>query len=378
MIPKLTRRELGLIALAATIPHIGRAADGPIKIGQVASATGAAAEIGQLGRNGAQLALAEVNATGVLGRRLELVTEDDQTSNPGAVLAFSRLAGQSDIVAMLGPTRSTQVQAISPDVERAGRPVLVGGSDPSLTQQGNKMLFRCRPSDLYSAKVIAAFGVQDLKGKKWAIVASTDTFGSNGSKALVTELAALGVTPVLIQGYTNQATDYTAVVLAVRQSGADILSSYFTLDTDMGIFARQIRQLGISMPWVGSAAIASTTAMNLAGRALYGTYGVADYTVEASSASRSYAGHYQAAYGKLPDFQSAWTYDAVHLLARAIQAAGSTDPQAIRTALAATRGYPGAEGEYNFDDKGDGLRGYNIVRNEDGKIVFSKRIELKS
>jgi len=374
---KLTRRSLGFAAATLAASHRGRAADDTIKIGVVSTATGAAAEIGRLGLNGARQALEDVNAKGVLGRKLELVTEDDQTTNPGAVLAFSRLASRSDIVAFLGPPRSTQVQAISPDAQKAGRPVLFGGTDPSLTQQGNKWLFRCRPSDLYSAKVIAEFGAGDLKRQKWAIVYSTDTFGSNGSKTLVAALDTLGIKPVLMQGYTNQAADYTAVVLAVRQSGADIIASYFTLETDLGIFARQLRQLGVTVPWIGTPSIVSTSAMNLAGRALYGTYGVADYALEASPAAHAFGERYQALYKSLPDLQSAWTFDAVHLIARGIADAGTTEPEAIRAALVAIRGYQGAEGEYNFDEKGDGLRGYNVVKNEDGKIVFNRRIELK-
>ena len=378
MTPGLTRRSLGLAATAMlAAPSLARAADGTIRIGVVSTATGAAAEIGKLGLNGARQALDEVNARGVLGRKLELVTEDDQTTNPGAVLAFSRLASQADIVAVLGPPRSTQVQAISPDVQKAGRPVLFGGTDPSLTQQGNRWLFRCRPSDLYSAKVIAEFGAVDLKRQKWAIVHSTDTFGSNGSKTLLGALDALGIKPVLLQGYTNQAADYTAVVLAIRQSGADVIASYFTLETDLGIFARQLRQLGVTIPWIGTPSIVSTSAMNLAGRALHGTYGVADYALDASPASRAFGERYQALYKSLPDLQSAWTFDAVHLIARAITDAGSTEPEAVRAALVAVRGHQGAEGEYNFDDKGDGLRGYNVVKNEDGKIVFNRRIELK-
>ena len=166
-------------------------------------------------------------------------------------------------------------------------------------------------------------------------------------------------------------------MLAVRQSGADILASYFTLETDLGIFARQLRQLGAALPWIGTPSIVSTSAMNLAGRALFGTYGVADYALDASPASRAFGERYQAQYKSLPDLQSAWTFDAVNLIARAVGDAGSTDPDKLRAALVALRGYQGAEGEYNFDEKGDGLRGYNVVKNEDGRSVFNKRIELK-
>ena len=373
----LTRRGFALSTAAVlATPHIARAAD-PLKIGAVFPSTGPAAEAGRFQLNGARQALEMVNEKGVLGRKMELVVEDDQTTNPGAVLAFSRLASQTDIPAFIGSIRSTQIHAMAPDVLKIGKPMMIGGTDPTLTHMGNRWLFRFRPNDSYSGKVIAEFGVADLKKQKWAIVYSTDAFGTNGGKALEEALKAKGITPVLMQGYTNQASDYTAVVLAVRQSGADIVGSYFTFEGDLGIFARQLRQLGVTIPWVGSPSIVNTTAMNLAGRALFGTYGVADYAVDATPASKAFGDRYQSLYKAVPDNQSSWTFDAVNLLGRAINDAGSADAEKIRTAMLAIRGYAGAEGEYNFDANGDGLRGYNIVKNDGGKIVFDRRIEVK-
>jgi branched-chain amino acid transport system substrate-binding protein len=373
----LTRRSLALGASAIlAAPRLARAAD-TIKIGCVFPSTGPAAEAGKFQLNGAKLALEDVNKKGVLGKQVELIVEDDQTTNPGAVLAFSRLSSQTDIAAFIGSIRSTQVEAMAPDVLKIGKPMMIGGTSPTLTHMGNKWLFRCRPNDSYSGKVIAQYGVEDLKKQKWAIVYSTDAFGSNGGKALEEALKAKGITPVLMQPYTNNASDFSAVVLAVRQSGADILSSYFTFEGDLGIFARQLRQLGVRIPWVGSPSIVNTTALNLAGPALYGTYGVADYAIDATPASKAFGDRYQAAYKTMPDNQSSWTFDALTLLGRAINEAGSTDPEKIRAALAATKGFAGAEGEYTFDANGDGLRGYNIVRNDNGKIVFDRRIDVK-
>jgi branched-chain amino acid transport system substrate-binding protein len=372
----ITRRSLALgTAAVLAAPRIARAAD-PLKVGCVFPSTGPAAEAGQFQLNGAKLALEMVNEKGVLGRKMELVTEDDQTTNPGAVLAFSRLSAQADIAAFIGSVRSTQVDAMGPDVMKVGKPMMIGGTSPTLTHMGNKWFFRCRPNDSYSGKVIARYGVEDLKKKKWAVVYSTDAFGTNGAKALEDSLKALGVTPVLMQGYTNQASDYTAVVLAVRQSGADILGSYFTFESDLGIFARQVRQLGVRIPWIGSPSITNTTALNLAGPALFGTYGVADYAVDATPASKAFGDKYMAIYKKVPDNQSSWTFDAVNILGLAINNAGSTDPNKIRDAILAIKGFEGAEGTYNFDANGDGLRGYNVVKNDAGKIVFDRRIDV--
>jgi branched-chain amino acid transport system substrate-binding protein len=327
-------------------------------------------------RNGIALAVDAINAKGgVLGRQIQTVVADDQTTNPGAVLAFSKLASDDSMVAFIGSIRSTQVQAMAPGVLKMGKPMMIGGTDPRLTHQGNKWLFRCRPNDSFSGRVIADFGVNTLQKKNWAVVHSTDAFGTGGKGAMTDALGAMKITPVLVQGYSNQQADFTPVVLAVKQSGADIMTSYFTFEPDIAVFARQLRQLGVRIPWVGSPSIASPVTMGLAKNALYGTYGVADFLVDANPQSKAFAAAYAKKYNNgEPD--SGWTYDGLHILALAINTAKSTDPEKIRAAIVAIKGYKGTEGEYNYDENGDGLHGYNIEQNVDGKTVFSKHIEF--
>lgn len=378
---KLTRREFAAgIAAGIAAPYLIKSANAQgatIKIGMCAPVTGPAAESGGYAIKGAKLALEAVNkAGGILGKQGELIVEDDQTTNPGIVLAFSKLASQPDIVGFLGSIRSTQVHAMAPDVIKLGKPVMIGGTDPNLTHMGNQWLFRCRPNDSYSGRVIAEYGVSTLGKKKWAVLHSTDAFGTAGGKALTEALTKAGAPPVLDQGYANQSQDFTPVVLAIKQSGADILGSYFTFENDLGIFARQLRQLGVNIPWVGSPSIVNITALKLAGPALYNTYGVADYAENSSEGSKAFGKIYRDAVKVAPDNQSSWTFDAINVLSAAINKAGSTDPGKIREAILSTKKFAGAEGEYNFDQNGDGLHGYNIVKNEKGAITFDKHIEF--
>ncbi|KJC33463.1 ABC transporter substrate-binding protein [Bradyrhizobium sp. LTSP857] len=378
---KLTRRDFATgIAAGIAAPYLIKSANAQaatLKIGMCAPVTGPAAESGGYAIKGARLALEAVNkAGGILGKQGELIVEDDQTTNPGIVLAFSKLASQPDIVGFLGSIRSTQVHAMAPDVIKLGKPVMIGGTDPNLTHMGNQWLFRCRPNDSYSGRVIAEFGVNTLGKKKWAVLHSTDAFGTAGGKALSGALEKLGAPSVLDQGYANQSQDFTPVVLAIKQSGADILGSYFTFENDLGIFARQLRQLGVNIPWVGSPSITNVTALKLAGPALYNTYGVADYAEDSSEGSKAFSKIYRDAVKVAPDNQSSWTFDAINVLSAAINKAGSTDPGKIREAILATKKFAGAEGEYNFDQNGDGLHGYNVVKNEKGNIVFDKHIEF--
>ena len=370
----LIRAVVWAFGCALALP--GLAAD-PIRIGLVDELSGPQAEAGVLTLKGTRLAIDEINAAGgVMGRQIELIVEDNASTNPGTVLAYSKLVGQGNIAAVIGPLRSTQVQAASPTIAAAKVPAFIGGSDPSLTRVNNPWIFRIRPNDLFSSKVMAEYAVKVLKGKKIAIIHSTDTFGAGGKNALVEALKALGVEPVTIQGYTNNSQDFTAIVLAIKKSGADVLTSYMTNAPDVGIFAKQLRQLGLTQPWIGSASLATDTALKLAGEALWGTYTVSDFVIEANDESKAYARKFRATHNADPDLFSAWAYGAVYLIKHAIEGAKSTDHEAMRKALLATRGFKGVEGTYDFEPNGDAVHGYNVVKNEKGKIVFIQRIDF--
>ena len=378
MVLMVTRRGLALgAACLAAAPRYARAADGTIKIGAMTPLTGAAVEAGKLQQNGIRIALEAVNRMGVLGRKFEIVTEDDQTTNPGAARSFGRLAARPDIAAIIGPSRSEQVNAVEGEARKLGKPFMFGGTDPTLTQRDNPWLFRCRPSASYSATIIAEFGFGQLQKSKWAIVSSAEAFGISASKALQAALAERSITPVLVESCPNQTADFSQVVKAVGASGADILVTFITLEADVGLFGRQLRQAGVMLPWVGSPSITSVQARTIAGDALFGSFGIADYALDGTPTSGVFGNKYNALFGAVPDHQAAYAHDAVLLLARAITAANGTEPDRVRTALLAIKGFAAAEGEYNFDDKGEGLRGYNIVKNEKGELVFDRRIEVE-
>ncbi|HEX7932663.1 MAG TPA: ABC transporter substrate-binding protein [Paraburkholderia sp.] len=370
-----TTASTAALALASS-PALAAA---PITFGMMTESTGPSSEAGIYQANGAKLALDEINkAGGVLGHQLELRDEDNQSTNPGSVLAMSKLTSAGNLSALIATVRSTQIQAISPTVMRARLPILVGGTDVGLTHANNPWIFRARPNDGYSAKVIADYGVNTMKLKKWAVVYSTDAFGNGGKNNLTEALKAAGITPVIVQGFTSNSQDFTPIVLAVKNSGADIVATYIANSTDVAIFGKQLRQLGVKAAWIGSPSVSTATAMKLGSDALYGSYSIADFSPDSSPEAQAYAQKYRAAYKVEPDFYSAWAYDSVKLLALAIKNANSTKPDDIAKALHEIKGYKGVEGGYTFDKNGDGLHGYNIVKNDSGKIVFVKHIDFNN
>ena len=377
------RTRLGWVAVIAGVVFVlasvglASAQAKPIKIGQIIPITGEAAESGKYHKQGAEIAVDKINAAGgINGRKIQIVLEDDQTTNPGGVAALQKLLEDKEIPVILGSIRSTQVQAILPTINEAKIPVAIGGTNYGLTHAGSQWVFRFRPHDGMSAKVIAKFMIEEQKQKKVGIVHASDAFGNGGRDMLTPAVKELGGEVLFTQGYNNQEKDFTAVVQGLKKSGATGLGTYMTFSTDLGIFARQLKQQGVQVKWVGSPSITALDGRNLAGDALYGTYGVTDFHVEASPASKAFAQAYKAKFNQEPDLYAAWCYDAVIVFAEAMKKAPDLKPENLRKAILGIQKFPGAEGEYNFDQNGDGLDHYHIVQNENGSIKYFKTLRV--
>ena len=131
------------------------------------------------------------------------------------------------------------------------------------------------------------------------------------------------------------------------------------------------------MKWVGSPSITAVDSRNLAGDALYGTFAVADFHVDASPTSKAFAAAYTAKYGKEPDFYASWCYDAVIVFAEAMKKSPDLKPENLRKAILGIKKLPGAESEYNFDKIGDGLDSYHVVQNDKGVIKMVKTLQVE-
>ncbi|MBV8589336.1 MAG: ABC transporter substrate-binding protein [Acetobacteraceae bacterium] len=374
----ITRRSAMLVGATSVLAPRGRVWSAEaIVIGQIAPLSGGGAASGPSHVNGARLAADKINAAGgVLGKRLELVVEDGLSTPAGAMAAFSRLRRRGDVSAILGATRSVEMHAINPEALNANRPVLFGATDPVLTQLGNPWFFRCQPSDLYSARAMAEFGVDTLGKRNWAILRSSDPFGTSGGALLRAALDKLDARVALELTYTNQQGDFPALARAVARSDADLLASYVSFEPDQVAIARAVHAAGLRLPWIGSQFITARAVLAQVGDILSGTYGMAAFHPDANPEAQAFARDYEQAFGAQPDFFAAWPFDAVTILAHALATAGTTEPGPVRRAILATSGLRGAEGEFNFNAKGDGLHGYNLVRNEDGRIVFLRRFNF--
>jgi branched-chain amino acid transport system substrate-binding protein len=382
---KLARKNFlaatGAAATTAVVgfPAIVGAAPEPIRLGTVPCLTGSNALLGQQEHEGISLAVEEINARpGKVydGRPFEVVEEDATNDNQSAVAALNKLLGEN-IVAVICPVLSTQIQAMAPVMKTHEIPWMTGGTAVKNTQLGVPGLFRLRASDAITAAGMTNFAVKDKKAKKVAILHASDAFGTGGADQIVLDLKKMGMDPVSNEQYPKDAKDYTAEILKVKQSGADALLLYIQNPSDTTIILKQIRSLGLTIPLIGSPSLTNQTAMETAGKDANGAYGAVDFIVGFNS---NVATHFLTAfynkYHHLPDVGtgSGWVYDAVYMLADTYKKQKSTDPKQTIASLKGVKGWEGVLGTFNADSEGNMVHSVSIGQIEDSKLHLVKKV----
>ncbi|BDE06746.1 ABC transporter substrate-binding protein [Vulcanimicrobium alpinum] len=382
---KLDRKNFlaagGAAAAAASFgfPAVVRAAGEPIRLGGIPCLTGSNALLGQQEHEGLTLAIEEINARpGKVydDRPFELVEEDATNDNQSAVSALNKLLGEN-VVAIVCPVLSTQVQAMAPVMKTHEIPWMTGGTAVKNTQLGVTSMFRLRASDGITAAAMTNFAVKEKKAKKIAIMHASDAFGTGGADQIVQNLQKLGMTPVANEQYPKDAKDFTAEILKVKQSGADALLMYIQNPSDTAIILKQIRSLGLSIPIVGSPSLANQTAMETAGKDANGAYSAVDFIVGFNS---NKATHFLTAFYRKfhhqPDVGtgSGWVYDAVYMLADTYRKQKSTDPAKTIASLKAVKNWEGVLGTFDADGEGNMVHSVSIGQIADQKLHLVKKV----
>jgi branched-chain amino acid transport system substrate-binding protein len=360
-------------------PAIVGAAPEPIRLGSIPCLTGSNALLGQQEHEGIALAVEEINARpGKVydGRPFEIVEEDATNDNQSAVSALNKLLGEN-VVAIVCPVLSTQVQAMAPVMKTHEIPWMTGGTAVKNTQLGVPGMFRLRGSDGITAAGMTNFAVKDKKGKKIAILHASDAFGTGGADQIVMNLKNMGMTPVANEQYPKDAKDFTAEILKIKQAQPDVVLMYIQNPSDTAVILKQIKSLGLTAPIVGSPSLGNQTAMETAGKDAYGTYAAVDFILGFNS---NVATHFLTAffrkYHHLPDVGtgSGWVYDAVYMLADTYKKQKSTDPKTTIASLKGIKKWDGVLGTFSADSEGNMIHSVSIGQNVDGKLRLVKKV----
>jgi branched-chain amino acid transport system substrate-binding protein len=350
-----------------------------IKIGEFASLTGKEATFGQSSHEGTLLAVEEVNAAGgVLGKQLELVYEDNRSTPGESATIAKKLITRDKVVAILGEVASGRSLEVAPIAQASKIPMISPSStNPKVTETGD-FIFRVCFTDPFQGKLLAEFAQRTLKVKKLAILSDVAAPYSVGLAQYVREpFVAEGGEIVGEEKYTGGDKDFKAQLTKIKGMNPEaiLVPGYYN---DVGLIVAQARQLGITVPLFGGDGWEAPELIQIAGAdALVGTYYSTHFSPESTDPlSQKFVAAYKAKYsGKVPDAMAALGYDSVLVLVDAIKRAGSTDGQAVRDALAATKDFPGATGNTTLDEKRDAAKPAVVITVKDGKFQYLETIK---
>jgi branched-chain amino acid transport system substrate-binding protein len=369
---KKSIRLLPLLALAAAT-H----AQDTIKIGEYASLTGKEAGFGQTSHHGVVLAVEEINAKGgVLGKKLELAYEDNQTKPGESATAAKKLISRDKVVALIGEVASGRSLEAAPVAQAARIPMVApAATNPKVTQTGN-YIFRVCFIDPFQGTVMAKFAKEDLKAKKVAILFSVSNAYSVGLAKFFRETFTAGGGQIVTEkNFSEGDKDFRAQLTAVKSSGADavFVPSYYT---EAALLVRQARELGINVPFIGGDGWEDEQLLKIGGEALNGCYYSTHFSSEDTApAVVDFVKRYKARWnGEVPGAFSALGYDAVYVLADAIKRAGTTDGPKLRDALAATKNFNGVTGNTTINKDRDATKPATIIAIKGGKLGFLKTV----
>jgi len=333
-----------LLTLVATTMLTGVASAQSIKIGLTGPYTGGSASMGVSMRDGAKLAVSEINkAGGVMGRPLLIIERDDEAKNEVGVQIAQELINKEQVVATLGFINTGVALASQRFYQEAEIPVLNNVATGTLItgqflppKEKANYIFRMSANDTIQSAMIVEEAIKRRGFKAPAILADSTNYGQLGRSDLEAALAKAGVKAVAVEKFNIGDTDMTSQLLRAKSANADVILTY-GIGPELAQIANGMAKLGWKLPLIGSWTLAMATFIDNAGANADGASMPQTFIQTPNTPKRkAFIEAYQAAY-KVDRFPSpvsaAQGYDSVYVLAAAITQAKSTDGPKIRAAL---------------------------------------------
>jgi branched-chain amino acid transport system substrate-binding protein len=360
----------------------GASSSDEILIGHVASLTGDTATFGTSADEGIRLALEEVNAAGgVLGKTVRVITEDDRSLPDEAKTVANKLITRDNVVAILGEVASSRSIAIAPVCEDNKVPMLSPGSTNPRVTEGYEYVFRNCFIDPFQGEAIGRFAMEELGAKKVAFLYPVNSDYGVGLRDFIAQtVQSAGAEIVANESYSEkQDVDFKGQLTKIKAADPEVIfvTGYYT---EAGLIAKQARELGITVPLVGGDGWDSDQTIKIGGAAIEGCFFANHYSADEDRPEvKKFVEGYMAKYsGKVPDAMAILGYDAMKIMADAINRAGSTDGTKIRDALAATKDFPGASGITTINEKHNADKAIVILEIKGGKFTYRTKIEPKA
>jgi branched-chain amino acid transport system substrate-binding protein len=369
-----------LVALAGTIVLgtflSGAALAQTVKIANVGELSGGGATVGTNFKNGADLAVAEINAKGgILGREIE-ITHADSQSNPGVARAQVQKALDDNPYVLLGPGYSGSVKVTAALAMAAEIPNLMGGEAAELTKAGNPYLFRTSFGQQSTMPKVAAYIADDLKAKTVAIAWVNNDFGKGGRDTIMAEFAKRNVKVVADISSEAGAADFAADAAKIKAANPDAVFVYLN-EEESARMLKELRRQDVKVPLMGETTLVGQKVIDLAGEAANGARGHVGLTTDAPvEAIKAFRERFNAKYNYVPDHNGIKGYLAVYVVKAVTEKMGKFDSKEFAKTLhgmtikAAQE--PGILMDVTYDANGDIDRQGFLVEVVNGKQVVKQ------
>ncbi|ARV17933.1 Leucine-, isoleucine-, valine-, threonine-, and alanine-binding protein [Curvibacter sp. AEP1-3] len=368
------RNTLKLIAACAMLMGASSAfSQEVIKIANIVELSGGGASAGTNFKNGVELAVKEINASGgILGKKIQTITSDTQ-SNPGVAKGLTQKAVDDDVFAIFGPVFSGSIMVSMAESRKAEIPNFTGGEAASITTQGNPYIFRTSFTQATAMPKVARYMSDQAKLKNIAIIYVNNDFGKGGLD-MIKKALANSSTKIAAEISTDAGqVDFSAAVLKAKQSNADGVFVY-TNEEESARALRELRKQGWNKPIVGETTLTGQKVIELAGEAANGAVAHVGLTVDAPiPAVRAFRAKFEREYKYISDHNGMKGYSGIYTLKAAIEKVGKLDRKAVANALhslvVTTDKEPGILMNVAFDQNGDLDRESFLVEVKNGQQV---------
>ncbi len=341
------------------------------KIGFIGPLTGDNANYGIRCSNATRLAIEELNAAGgVDGKTFELIAENSLGTVDGAIAAYEKLVYSDGVCAIIGPVFTSPALAVAQRCYEDGIVMISPSATHKDVTSVGDYVYRTVPSDSLQSEVAAHYFYEVLGYRNIACLYAMNDYSQGLATGVEEVFTQLGGTVSAMETCLVGDKDFRTQLGAIRNTDAEAIyiPNYTVEDAQI---LEQAAQLGMNLPFLSSDGFSDPEIYNLAPDYTDGVIYVGPAQAEASTILEDFTAAYSAAYnGDLPDSFATNSYDAMYILAAAIDRAGSADREAINAEVKATDDFSGANGIINFAPNGDMVASQGVYEVEGTTPVY--------
>lgn len=354
---------------------LGSVAFSDVKIGVVIPTSGAIATFGQENINGLRLAMEKIQKTSK--QKLTLIVEDDKSEAIEATNAIRKLLNVDKVSIVIGEVTSSNTLAMAPIAQENKIPLFSpAATNVKVTQVGNFISRACFTDD-FQGVVMAKFAINDLKKKRGLIIIDNSSDYSKGlGAAFKAEFLRSGGKLVSDEEltYVQKDMDFQSLLRKIKRANPDVifLPGYYQ---EAGLIIKQARALGINAPFLGGDGWDSPKLFEIAGPAIKGNYISSHFAPDDKDPKvQAFVKDYERIYKAKPGAMAALGYDAIGIVADAINRAKSTSPADINAALISTKNFSGVTGLITIDENRNSKKAAVVLEATTTGFVFKNKV----